>query len=139
MNCGGVLVVDNLLFVYNADSGIVNTIIDGIKKATAPTSYQCRLCGLTYGFATMKGAWKMFIDSLEMPIKFLHRDEFGNQYGSNASCCPAAFLEDKKKLDVLVDKNEMNNLDTLSDLIHLVTEKLNEKGLKTSDTPRPVH
>jgi hypothetical protein len=128
-----------LLFVYNADSGIFNNIIDGIKKVTAPSTYQCRLCGLTYGFATMKGEWKMFIDSLEMPVKFLHRDEFKVKYGSNASCCPAAFLEDNEKLDVLIDKVEMNKLDSLNGLMHLVTAKLNERGIKTSDTPRPAH
>ena len=36
-----------LLFVYNADSGFLNAIRDGIEKIADPEGYECRLCGLT--------------------------------------------------------------------------------------------
>ncbi len=38
-----------LIFVYNADSGLLNAINDGILKIVSPSTYQCSLCSLTFG------------------------------------------------------------------------------------------
>jgi hypothetical protein len=118
-----------LIFVYNADSGLLNAIKDGIEKITSPLNYQCRLCGLTYGFTTMKKEWKMFIETLQIPVKFLHRDEFNEKHG-NKFGLPAAFLEESDKLELLISKEEMNDTESLNELIHLVQSKLNEKGIE---------
>ena len=69
----------SLIFVYNADSGILNALKDGVIKIVSPSSYQCRLCGLTFGTATMKSEWRSFIDSLGLEVSFLHKDEFHEQ------------------------------------------------------------
>lgn len=118
-----------LLFVYNADSGLLNSLKDGVEKITSPLTYQCRLCGLTYGFATMKKEWKTFIDSLQIPVKFLHRNEFIEKYG-NKYGLPATFLEEVNKLELLISKKEMNDTESLNDLIHLVQRKLNKRGFE---------
>ncbi len=56
-----------LIFVYNADSGLLNAVKDAIHKAISPSTYPCRLCGLTFGAVRMKSAWKEFIDGLGLP------------------------------------------------------------------------
>jgi hypothetical protein len=77
----------------------------------------------------MKKEWKMFIENLQIPVKFLHRDEFTEKYG-NEYGLPAAFLEEVNKLEILISKEEMNNNESLNDLIHLVQSKLNERGIE---------
>ena len=117
-----------ILMVYNADSGLLNSIKDGIEKITSPTTYQCRLCGLTYGFATMKDVWRRFLEDLPLPVEFLHRDEFHEQYGDKYGL-PAIFILEEGTLESLISSEEMNTLETLNELMKMVTEKLREAGI----------
>ena len=38
-----------LIFVYNADSGLVNTLMNIGYKAISPQTYESKLCDLTFG------------------------------------------------------------------------------------------
>jgi hypothetical protein len=49
---------DKLIFVYNADSGILNAIKDLIHKNVSPETYPCSLCAVTYDNLGMKREWK---------------------------------------------------------------------------------
>ena len=69
-----------LVFVYNADSGVVNTLLDSAHKILSPSTYECQLCELTYGVFKENEAWKMFRESLSEDVQFLHRDEFEKQF-----------------------------------------------------------
>ena len=64
-----------LLFVYNADSGLFNTVADIAHKLFAPQTYACDLCALTHGYFSERDAWRGFIESLGVPCRFLHRDQ----------------------------------------------------------------
>jgi hypothetical protein len=64
-----------LLFVYNADSGLFNTVADIAHKIFAPQTYACDLCALTHGYFTERDAWRGFIEALGVPCEFLHRDQ----------------------------------------------------------------
>ncbi len=39
-----------LIFFCNADTGIFNAMRDTIHKVLSPSTYQCRLCYISYGF-----------------------------------------------------------------------------------------
>ena len=117
-----------LLFVYNADSGVLNSIKDGIIKITDPEGYECRLCALTFGVATMKGEWRTFIKSLPVESKFLHRDEFTEKYKEDASL-PATFVEENGLLTLIISSDEYNELTTLRGLQSLVRTKLRMHGI----------
>lgn len=65
-----------LLFVYNADSGLFNTLADAAHKIVSPRTYQCDLCRITYGWFQERADWRAFIDGLGMDCEFLHRDQF---------------------------------------------------------------
>lgn len=43
-----------LIFVYNADGGTFNAIMDSAHKLFAPSTYQCSLCAITHGMLTMR-------------------------------------------------------------------------------------
>jgi hypothetical protein len=65
-----------LLFVYNADSGLFNELKDYGKKIVDKESYQCNLCGVTFGLTGMKREWKHYLSELNYKTHFIHRDEF---------------------------------------------------------------
>ena len=69
-----------LLFVYNADSGSLNAILDSAHKLLSPSTYQCKLCELTYGLVNETKAWKAFRETSDEDMVFLHRDEYEQQF-----------------------------------------------------------
>ncbi|QJX48773.1 hypothetical protein HMJ29_18360 [Hymenobacter taeanensis] len=69
-----------LLFVYNADAGVVNGLLDMVHKLISPATYSCSLCALTYGAATMRPEWRAFLKQLPARATFLHRDELRRQH-----------------------------------------------------------
>jgi hypothetical protein len=80
-----------LLFVYNAESGLFNTVTDIAHKIFSPQSYQCDLCALTHGYFTVREEWRTFIQSLGVPCEFLHRDQLGALAGIDAAQLPAIY------------------------------------------------
>ncbi len=71
-----------LLFVYNANSGLVNNWIDIAHKVVHPNSYECDLCLLTHGSFREKRLWKTFRDRSKIHMEFYHKDEFLKKFAS---------------------------------------------------------
>jgi hypothetical protein len=79
----------------------------------------------------MKSEWRAFIDQLEIPYVFYHRDEFYKQLESHPDHLkdvkfPAIFLNKDGRISLLIDHKEINNSRTLKELISLIFSKLNE-------------
>lgn len=110
-----------LLFVYNADSGIGNALIDYGKKYISPETYECRLCMVTYGAFGMKKDWKKFVESLPYEAVFLHRDELKTRHADADIALPVVLLETGGTLDVLVSSKDFKNIQTLDRLQEVVS------------------
>jgi hypothetical protein len=115
-----------LIFIYNADSGIISMVSDYFHKIVKPDTYQCNLCSLTYGNLGMNAKWKDFIDNLEISVKFLHKDEFKSEYPWEKAEFPSAYIFKGSELCLLISMEEMNHLKTLDELIDLVNKKLKD-------------
>lgn len=79
--------VSKLIFVYNATSGKLNSLLDSAHKIASPGTYECRLCHLTFGVFKENELWARFRESLtntntSLQLEFLHKDEFEKQYWS---------------------------------------------------------
>lgn len=72
--------VDRLVFVYNADSGVLNLFKDIAHKLLSPSTYPCSLCDLTYSAIGEKKSWVSFRKKLPVAQEYLHIDEFTQQY-----------------------------------------------------------
>jgi hypothetical protein len=120
-----------LLFVYNADGRVASLLLDAVHKAVSPRTYGCHLCQLTYGYVRPRPQWTAFVESLRVPVRFLHRDEFRAEFRSRAEdALPAAYLEaEPRRLDPLVSAAEMNATQDLQQLQTLVLAKIDEMGL----------
>ena len=111
-----------LVFVYNADSGVFNTLADVAHKIFSPQTYACNLCALTHTAFGMRDEWKRFLDGLDRPLEFLHADELAARYGVSGVPLPAIFRRDGERLELLADADAINACRTLDDLMRLVLD-----------------
>ena len=116
--------MEKIIFVYNADSGILNGIKDLLHKNLSPKTYACRLCAVTYDNFGMIREWKEFIRTLKTPVEFLHRNELEDKYAITDVPLPAAFIHYKGEDPKLwLNAEMMNSCNTLEDLKQLVKNK----------------
>jgi hypothetical protein len=113
-----------LVFVYNADSGVVNIFKDFWHKLLRPSTYQCNLCAQTFSAFGMRKDWKRFINNLELESEFLHKDEFEEKYQVSDAQYPSAYLKNGISIDLLINQEEMNGVKTLDEMEALVIAKL---------------
>ncbi len=116
-----------LVFVYNADSGLLNTVRDIWVRVARPADYDCALCLLTYGARGMDQRWRRFTRSLGLPVTFLHRDEFRELFATSPLRdveLPAAVVEDRGALVQVVPAGRMRAAADLDRLMDAVTEGL---------------
>lgn len=112
-----------LIFVYNANSGIVNTLLDSAHKIVSPATYNCNLCAITFGVFSENTEWKNFKESSDLEMVFLHKDEFLKQYKSKwlpAYNFPIILVEGDKGLEVFISNEKINKVETASELIGLI-------------------
>jgi hypothetical protein len=115
-----------LIFIYNADSGVRNSLLDGAHKALSPNTYQCNLCDLTYGVFKERKAWKKYREEMAWNTEFLHRDEFKKQYASKFGHkfeFPIVLIALDDELQVFISARELNELETMEALINLINKR----------------
>lgn len=114
-----------LVFVYNADSGLFNTVSDIAHKLLSPSTYQCDLCSLTHGTFRVRDSWVRFLRELDgVETAFLHRDELPAEQPELAEQLPAIFVEREGRLEVWIDREALAELEDVEALIALVRRRL---------------
>lgn len=109
-----------LIFVYNAQDGFINGILDSLHKKISPKTYPCKLCAITYGNFSMHPEWKKFLDTLQIEKEFLHKKEFINTYPSFADLkLPVVLLQDKN-IEVLISAEEFLKINTIDELKRII-------------------
>ena len=120
---------DLLVFVYNANSGFGNALLDSVHKTLDPKSYNCNLCAITFGFFSENRKWKEFRQNSVVDMEFLHRDEFKKRYPEekqNKEAFPQVFFLKADKLQEFLSKGEINAMKSQEDLILTVEAKLGQ-------------
>ncbi len=113
-----------IVFVYNADRGVFNTLTDIAHKIFAPETYECNLCAITYGNFSMRAEWKEFLDSLDAEFEFLHRDQLIDRYGVIDTPLPAIFIKQGEQLNPLIGSAEINACSSIAELKCLVRGRM---------------
>jgi hypothetical protein len=113
-----------LIFVYNADSGFVSTLLDIGHKIVSPQTYSCNLCAITHSTFSMRDEWKNFVAGLGVPIEFLHRNELETKYGMRNVGLPAVFRRTDSALETWISREEINRCHSLEDLERLIRTRL---------------
>jgi len=112
-----------LLFVYNADSGLFNAMADTAHKVFSPQTYACNLCKVTYGLMTEKRAWRRFIEDLDVDALFVHRDELRQRFPKLDIQLPAVLRRsDDQAPEVSLAAEALNRCESIDELTALVGE-----------------
>ena len=112
-----------MIFVYNADSGLLNAARDWWHKIRSPDTYACSLCALTYGNLGMRAEWRRFVASFTVQTEFLHADEMRQRHPELSDPLPAAYEVSAGKPRLRITASELNACVDLGQLMTLV-EKL---------------
>jgi len=113
-----------LVFVYNADSGFVNTLLDIGHKIVSPQTYACNLCAITHSTFMMRDEWKRFVAGLGVSVQFLHRDELAERHGIREVALPAIFRKTDGGLEEWITREEIDRCRSLPELERLVQDRL---------------
>lgn len=115
-----------LVFVYNADSGMFNTITDIAHKIISPDTYSCSLCALTHGHFKIRDSWVSFLQDLDIECDFLHRDDLLKKYKVKDAALPVIYKNTNGKLDVFINKENIEKFNSVEELIEYINIKLAE-------------
>ena len=112
-----------LIFIYNAQKGRLNSLIDYIHKTVSPGTYSCNLCAITHNFKK-KRKWDNFIQNFHHKIKFYYKDHLNdfrlNNYKNELPCC---LIYKDEKYSLLINKTTMDILKNEEELIELIKSK----------------
>lgn len=114
------------LFIYNANSGKRNALMDVAHKILSPKTYDCNLCDITYGIFSENMTWKSFREQSSVAMEFLHKDEFSKMYASKFGhkfTFPIILAETGNGLEVYVGTEELNALKDSQDLIGILKKR----------------
>lgn len=119
-----------LIFVYNADEGVIAALGDALHKLLSPATYPCSLCAVSYGAVRMRPAWAAYLRALPYATRFHHRPDFRRDHPALATLpLPAILLEEEGGGPrVLVDAATLNAIGDVAGLIAALEAALATKG-----------
>ncbi|EDM43752.1 GTPase EngB [unidentified eubacterium SCB49] len=117
----------HLIFVYNANAGKINGLLDSVHKIMSPSTYECSLCAITHGVFTESKIWATYRKSSNVKMDFFHKDEFLSRYHSKwlpAFTFPIVLYSNQDGLSVFITTEELNALTEQEALIALIQERI---------------
>ena len=112
--------IDRLIFIYNADGGIAQGVLDTLHKTLSPTTYPCSLCAITHGVLRINPKWRYWLKQLDVPVFFQHKDD--TPYRDVA--LPVVLAERNGEAHALLDAAQLNALGNVDALIAALEARL---------------
>ena len=106
-----------LLFVYNANSGKLNNLLDIGHKLLSPSTYQCSLCALTHDTFKENTIWKNFRAESQFQMEFYHKDEFETKFPSVKLNYPTILKLEKIQFTTVLTPDILNEISSVEALI----------------------
>lgn len=107
-----------LLFVYNADEGVLAAIGDAVHKLVSPETYPCSLCAVSYGAVRMRPEWRAYLKELPYELRFHHRPDFRRAYPALADLpLPAILMDEGAGPRTLLDAVALDRIGSVKELI----------------------
>ncbi|MBZ9651929.1 GTPase [Psychroflexus montanilacus] len=117
----------SLIFVYNANAGFSNALLDSAHKVLNPNTYECKLCELTFGVISENKKWKAFRKQSDMEMIFLHKDEYQKKFKSKFEKLydlPVVLFQDNYELSLVIGKDELNQIEDVELLIEKIKSRV---------------
>src|SRR5690606_16617452 len=116
-----------LIFIYNANSGKLNSVIDSAHKILSPKTYNCNLCALTFDTVSENRQWRKFRETSNIEMDFLHMDEFKKSYASKFGykfTFPIVLIENNNELEVFITAEKINELKSVGELVGEIEDRV---------------
>ncbi len=113
-----------LIFVFNCDRGNLSALKDYSQKQSDDMVPGCNLLTLISSPVGIKKGWKRYIQELKIPARFLHHDEYEEEFGALLTPLPAVFLHSQKTRSLFISADELSRIQSVDDLMILVNQKL---------------
>lgn len=111
---------ERLIFIYNADGGIAQGIMDSIHKTVSPDTYPCSLCAVTYGVFRMDPKWRTWLKALPIAAEFQHKDDTPHR----DIALPVVLAERDGRFETLLSAEDLNRIGSVDGLIAALEAKL---------------
>ena len=118
--------MNEIVFIYNAKSGTVNSLIDWAHKIISPDTYECSLCSLTYDNFGKRVEWSTFLREIKVKSSFIYKDHVMDNQKLKDVSLPCAYLKKSNDIKLLISSDEMNTYKNLEELIVSLRKKLEE-------------
>ncbi|MBU2929091.1 GTPase [Winogradskyella psychrotolerans] len=115
-----------LLFVYNANSGQLNSLFDAGHKLISPSTYKCSLCALTHHTFSKKRLWKKFEIDSQVELAFYHKDEFETMFPNLDMRYPTILKYDEHHFSEVFGAEVLNEISNVEDLIERLKLQLSD-------------
>ena len=110
-----------IIFIYNAGSGKINTLLDIGHKVLSPNTYSCNLCSLTHGLLSERDEWRKYRVESKHDLEFLHKDEFENKYNIRNYSYPIVLKSNEGAgFEVLISTEEIDKMNNVDELIKIL-------------------
>lgn len=106
-----------LIFVYNAKLGLVNSVLDIGHKLLSPKTYTCKLCSITHNTFSENKAWTKFRNQSKLDMVFYHLDEFEEAFPDQDFTYPIILLKNIDSLNEFLSTDELNAMKSAEQLI----------------------
>lgn len=117
-----------LLFVYNGDSGLVNSVLHLMHKTFSPSTYECRLCALVYNGISLDKGWRAYMAQLDVDVSYCHRDTLRADHGLSFDAYPLVLEQSASGHRVLMSARDFDAVKDLDDLQSRLSELLSNQG-----------
>ena len=118
--------MNEIVFIYNAKSGTVNSLIDWAHKIVSPDTYKCSLCSITYDNFGKRAEWSTFLREIKIKSSFIYKDNIINDWKFKDASLPCAYLKKSNDMKLLISSDEMKAHKDLDELIGSLRKKLEE-------------
>jgi hypothetical protein len=118
-----------ILFVYNAEAGFLNGMMDSVHKIVSPSTYECALCAITHGAFSMDRRWRDYLRGLPVETSFFHRKDFAEAYPAATDALPAILLDREGVISPLISAEAFKGLETVDSLVAALNTALAREGV----------
>lgn len=117
---------EELIFVYNADKDVLNSVLGYAHKVFSPSTYPCQLCNLTHSNLGERKVWKEFKALQKVRMTFIYRAEFNDRFNTTTDLPVIISVLDGIET-VLLSKKEIASFANANELMESITSNMQTK------------
>lgn len=118
-----------LIFVYNANAGLLAGMLDSVHKIASPATYACSLCAVTHGVFSMDSKWRAYLKALPLDTAFYHRPDFRAAFMADKDLpLPLIGIDREGRIETLLSAADLAELHTVDALIAALEARLATSG-----------